>query len=99
MIQTMNQTMSQMRVVGVNTGVNMATPQPVSNTAECGNASAVYYAAIDGHQAGPLSVDDVKQLVELNKISCDTLIWRQGLTGWMCVSDVPEVYKMILLNK
>lgn len=102
MIQTMNQAMGQSRVAGVNTGVNMATPQPVEQPAAAvANAQPgeVYYAAIDGHQAGPLTEEELARLIDRETIDGDTLMWRAGLSGWMMAKNVPEVYKLILLKR
>lgn len=102
MIQTMNQAMPQMRVAGVNTAVNMPTPSPVGAAVEPSTPKAedtvVYYAAVNGSQAGPLTVDELTRLIDRDVIDGETLMWRAGLSGWMLAKNIPEVYKLILLK-
>ena len=103
MIQTMNQAMAQTRVAGVNTGVNMATPQPVGQQPVAAPAVAepavVSYAAINGNQAGPLSEEELSRLIDREIVDGDTLLWRAGLSGWSQAKNIPEVYKIILLKR
>ena len=103
MIQTMNQAMAQTRVAGVNTGVNMPTPQPVGQQPVAAPAVAepavVYYAAINGNQAGPLSEEELSRLIDREIVDGDTLLWRAGLSGWSQAKNIPEVYKIILLKR
>lgn len=89
MIRTMNQTMAECRVAGVNTGVNMdVLPSEPSQ----------YYAVIDNKQAGPLTVDELSQLITRGLVTGDTLLWRPGMSGWAQAKNVPEAYKYILLK-
>lgn len=100
MIQTMNQAMAQSRVAGVNTAVNMATPQPVGacQATATVESSVGYFAAVNGSQAGPLTDEEVQLMIGRDLIGCDTLMWRAGMTGWKVAKDIPEIYKLILLK-
>lgn len=94
MVNTMNYTMANMRVPGVNgqsTGcaVNSAMPSP--------NA-AKWYAVVDDRQAGPLTDAEMTELVRRNKISNNTLIWCAGMPAWRMAQDIPEINKILLLN-
>lgn len=90
MIETMNHSMANMKIPGS----YLYNPQqpPALN----GGAS-IWFAAIDGRQAGPLSEAEVSELVKRGKISEETLLWRQGLPAWKYAREIPEINKILLL--
>lgn len=47
----------------------------------------------NGHwgQIGPLSLEQVKELVEAGVIGRDTVVWRAGMSNWVAASGVPEL--------
>lgn len=53
--------------------------------------SVVWYAAIDGQQIGPLSLEQMQGYVNTGQIQSSTLFWRQGLTGWSPATQLPEL--------
>ena len=62
-----------------------ATPPPIPNQ------GIQWFAAIDGQQAGPFDQSAVQSQIQSQKITRDTLIWRQGMDNWTKASEVPEV--------
>ena len=57
-------------------------PQPVSR---------LYYVSIDGKDSGPYSLDEVRQLRKVGKLTDETLVIRQGDSEWQAVSMFPEI--------
>ncbi|MCI5978405.1 MAG: DUF4339 domain-containing protein [Bacteroidales bacterium] len=57
-----------------------------------------FFAVVDDHTVGPLTDAELQTLVQSSKINADTFVWREGMPGWEHATDVPEVYKYILLN-
>ncbi|MBI5100688.1 MAG: SPFH domain-containing protein [Nitrospirae bacterium] len=49
-----------------------------------------FYAAIDGKQAGPFSMDALRQKVLAGEIGRDTLVWKSGMNEWTAAGQVPE---------
>lgn len=104
MINTMNQAMANMNFAGVTARtpqVNTSAQAMVQPSVQALNGQQppqiMYYAAIDGHQAGPLNVDEIKTLIAKHLITADTLMWCPGMEGWRVAQDIPEVNKLILL--
>lgn len=104
MIGTMNQAMNNMQVpgrvfqpaAGTVPVSNEAAPQPNPN--DVPPEIQATYAVIDGHMAGPLTDKQVSQLIQIGTLTPQTLVWRPGLPEWRYASDVPEIYKIILLS-
>lgn len=46
-----------------------------------------WYYALNGQQKGPVSEQEIMQLVSSGTISAGTLIWRDGLADWQPVSQ------------
>jgi membrane protease subunit (stomatin/prohibitin family) len=57
-------------------------PPPLPNTVQ-------FFAAINGAQAGPFDVGALA-----GKISRGTLVWRQGMAGWVAADTVPELQSL-----
>lgn len=95
MINTMNHTIAQTAIpgVGINPGVTQA---PNLNAAPA--APTTYYIVEDERLAGPLSENELGELVRKGVVSAQTLCWRPGLEAWKFAEDIPEVNKLLLLN-
>ena len=74
---------------------NTLNAKPSKKTAE---AQRLYYAAIEGRQAGPFSETEIVRLINDKKIARTTLVWRQGMTAWKAAQDVPEILRIITLG-
>jgi hypothetical protein len=84
MVQTMNQTMANMRVPGA------GNPMPAQ-------PERVYYAMLDGKQAGPFSETELTRLINDKKLSKETYVWRAGLAEWKTAENVPEILRLVAL--
>jgi hypothetical protein len=85
MVQMMNQTMAE-----------AARTPPAQNPA--GGSQRLYYAALEGRQAGPFSETEILRLINEKRIGRETLVWRQGMTQWKAAQDVPEILRIIALG-
>ena len=87
-MRNMNQTMTE-------------TMQPWPSSMKGPNTTAapshLYYAALDGKQAGPFSETEVIRLVNEKRITKDTLVWHQGMPAWKRAEDLPEMLRIIAL--
>lgn len=59
-------------------------PPPIPNQPQ-------YFAAIAGKQEGPYDLEALKQLIQQNKITKETLVWKQGMPSWTPAEQTPEV--------
>jgi len=57
----------------------------------------IFYAALDGRQAGPFTLKEMSQLIGQQKITTDTLVWKQGMAAWQKADTTPEI--MVLFPK
>jgi hypothetical protein len=84
MTQSMNQTMQTMHIPGSGNPMQ-PPPQPV------------YYAVLDGKQAGPFSETELIRLITDKKLSKETYVWRPGLREWQTAENVPEILRLVAL--
>jgi membrane protease subunit (stomatin/prohibitin family) len=50
-----------------------------------------FFAAINGQQAGPYTMEQLTQLVSAGTINQQSQVWRKGMAGWAAASTVPEL--------
>ena len=51
---------------------------------------ADWFYGKDNSQHGPVSDLEIRNMVSSGKIDMDTIIWREGMTDWIPMKDVPE---------
>jgi len=51
----------------------------------------VYYAAIDGRQAGPFDLSALQSKAAEGKLRRETLVWKQGMPAWAAAGTVPDL--------
>ena len=83
MIQSMNQTMTNMHVPGA---MNKMETEPI------------YYAVVEGDRIGPLNSSEILKLIESKTIDKQTYMWKPGLTNWLLVEQLPEILKLVALT-
>ncbi|MBE14916.1 MAG: SPFH domain-containing protein [Dokdonia sp.] len=54
-------------------------------------AQVQYYYATNGTQHGPVSFDQLKSLFASRTINKESLIWKQGMSGWKALQEVEEL--------
>ena len=50
-----------------------------------------FHAVINGQQVGPFDMNVLKQMVSQNQLTKETLVWRQGMAGWVAAGTVAEL--------
>ncbi|MEP0263252.1 SPFH domain-containing protein [Dokdonia sp.] len=50
-----------------------------------------YFYAANGAQQGPVSFDQLKALFASRAINRDSLVWKQGMSGWTALKEVEEL--------
>jgi membrane protease subunit (stomatin/prohibitin family) len=66
--------------------------QPPPVPGQAGNA---YFIAIDGQQKGPLTPDQLKAEIAANRITRQTLVWKNGMTNWTALETLPELANLL----
>ncbi|MCU0286772.1 MAG: SPFH domain-containing protein [Acidobacteria bacterium] len=61
-----------------------AMPPPIPGSAQ-------YYAVVNGAQAGPFTMDALRQMVNQQTLTRDTFVWKQGMATWVKASELPEL--------
>ena len=89
------------KVLGVDT--RAATPlaagaSPVGGTLSAGPAAPPplaggpqWHYEVRGQQKGPVPVGTIRRMIEMGTITSSSLVWTQGMTDWLPLSDVPEL--------
>src|SRR5258706_765694 len=54
-------------------------------------ASASYYIALGGQQAGPFESGMLKDKVTAGQVTRETLVWKQGMPQWTAAGLVAEL--------
>ncbi len=86
MVAAMNQAMQQMAVPGVSNAPRPAMPVQM------------YYAMLDGNQAGPFSEEELTRLIAGKKVTKDTYIWKPGMSEWAKAETLPDVLRLVALT-
>lgn len=50
-----------------------------------------YFVAVNGQQQGPFTVPSLQQMISVGSFNRDSLVWKQGMSGWLKAGDVPEL--------
>jgi membrane protease subunit (stomatin/prohibitin family) len=53
--------------------------------------AAGYFVAINGQQAGPFGVAELAARASRGEITRETLVWKQGMSGWVAAGQVAEM--------
>jgi len=85
MAQQMGQFMNPMQAPQTNTQAPQPTMPPPMPTA------VQYFYAANNQQAGPVTVDVLKNLFAARVVNKDSLVWKQGMSAWTALKDVDEL--------
>jgi membrane protease subunit (stomatin/prohibitin family) len=61
-----------------------ATPPPVPQQSQ-------FFAVLDGKQAGPFTIDQLKAQISAGTITRETMVWKEGMSGWAVADSQPEI--------
>jgi membrane protease subunit (stomatin/prohibitin family) len=75
---------NQMSNVSGNLNTQNTPPPPPPPT-------SLYYVLINNQQNGPLSFDQLKQLIVDVRVNKQTMIWKTGMENWVLITEIPEV--------
>ncbi len=74
----------------------------IASTPAFGNAIAImadWFYGKDNAQHGPVSDLEVRNLISTGQITQDTIIWREGMTDWLPMKDVPDFQTSQVANQ
>lgn len=84
MVNTMNYSIQNMIIPG--TEKQIKANRPIQ-----------YFAVIEQVQTGPFSEKELCNLIKNYKLTKESLIWTQGMNGWMKTCDIPQINKLFML--
>lgn len=79
MAQQMGQMMNQQ-----NQQQNSNQPPPIPSNNQ-------YFVAVNGQQQGPHSLQAIQQMVTQGTFTRETMVWKQGMSGWLKAGEVPDL--------
>lgn len=56
--------------------------------------AAAFFTAVNGAQAGPFDMNVLRQMVQMGTFTKETLVWKQGMAGWLPAAQVPELFNL-----
>lgn len=56
----------------------------------------MYFLVLNNQQAGPYSMDQLKQLVKEGVLTKQTFVWKEGMSDWANAQNVPEVNALFI---
>lgn len=83
--QMMNQQQNQQQVQPQNVAQQQQSGPPPLPTA------VTFHAVVNGQQAGPFTIDTLKQMIAKNEFSKETLVWKQGMDNWIKAAEVSDL--------
>lgn len=54
-------------------------------------AATAWYLGVNGQRLGPFDAAALQQQIAAGALAPTTLVWKQGMAGWIAAGDVPEV--------
>jgi membrane protease subunit (stomatin/prohibitin family) len=72
-------------------GQTLPGQRPANPTAPPLPQPGVFYAVLEGRQAGPFDLAMLRQHIESGRLTPQTLIWRHGMTDWIPAERVEEI--------
>ncbi|MGK0358476.1 MAG: tetratricopeptide (TPR) repeat protein, partial [Bradymonadia bacterium] len=58
-------------------------------------ADTPWMITVDGRQDGPMSRADLARRARRGLVDKDTLVWREGMEGWVALSSVPALVRVL----
>lgn len=85
MMQTINHAMQNITTPQFK-NLNVPLPQQIH-----------FYALVNDIPQGPFTEQELSGHILANRVSKETLVWLNGMPGWMQAQQVPEVAKLFTL--
>lgn len=83
--------MANQMAQSLNPQAQQAAPQSAAPGPPPVPGQTTYYVAVNGAQTGPFPVAMLQQQVQQGALTAETLVWAQGMAGWVAASQVPEI--------
>lgn len=80
--------MGQMGGVFSNQNNNTAAQQASAGAPPALPQTAQYFVAVDGKQAGPFGMEQLKQMAAENSLNRQSLVWTTGMAAWAAADTV-----------
>src|SRR5262249_54454058 len=73
-------------------GADESVPPRVMEVEEpsVGNKSAVWYFQFQGSEYGPVTRNQLQEVLETGKAKGQLFVWRQGLKSWIQIASIQE---------
>ena len=55
-----------------------------------------FFAMVNGAQQGPFNPQQLAQMATQKSITPDTMVWKQGMPGWLAAKTVPELANIFM---
>jgi membrane protease subunit (stomatin/prohibitin family) len=81
--------------------INQNQQQPNNQTQPAGTPppfEVKYYVVVNGQQAGPYNIDELRELVEKQILTKNSFVWKKGLADWVTAdgqSDLESLWKLV----
>ncbi len=56
--------------------------------------SPQFYVAVNGQQVGPLTLEQIQQMIAKGQVNKNTYVWKPGLANWTPAQQVPEIAQL-----
>lgn len=89
LIDQMNQAFDAMQVPGINT-------MPSKNNSF--SLEEIYHVVLDGKASGPYLLTEVARLIDDNRITKESYIWKPGMRTWDYACNFPEILRLIAIS-
>ncbi len=66
---------------------NVAAPPPVPGAVQ-------FHLVVQGKDSGAMNEQQIAQLIQSGVATRETLAWKQGMSGWIAMSQIPELAGM-----
>jgi len=89
MVKSMNDVMANMHIPGTMNPMHAQVQQ---------QPNQMFYAMLDGKQAGPFSETELARLIMEKKVVKETYIWMPGMKEWRLAENIPSVLRLVALT-
>lgn len=72
-------------------GGQQAMQQPQNHMPPPMPMAVHYFYAANGQQAGPVTIEQLRALFANRTVNKDSLVWKQGMSGWTALHEVEEL--------
>ena len=71
--------------------INKKNPPPLPKIMD----SNKYYVVINENQIGPINVEKIALLIEVDQVTPTTLVWKEGMADWVNASNVETINHLL----